>query len=239
MSDEQFADLAVVMPAFNESQRIRTAVLRVLDLDFVEELIVVDDGSTDGTLDQLSKIADPRLRLESLPQNTGKGAALRHGFKLARSKYVAVHDADLEYDPQDFLRLLRPLREGRADVVYGSRFIGGEEHRVLYFWHSMGNKALTLISNMFTNLNLTDMETGAKVFSLHVIKSLSLREERFGFEPEVTARVAHGGFRVYEIGVSYAGRTYQQGKKIGWRDGFRALYVIGRYGIRRNLKAQG
>lgn len=223
------------MPAFNEAERIRTAVLRVLDLGFVEEIIVVDDGSTDGTLQQLADIADPRLRLESMPRNAGKGAALRHGFTLVRSKYVAVHDADLEYDPQDFLRLLRPLREGRADVVYGSRFIGGEEHRVLYFWHSMGNKALTLISNMFTNLNLTDMETGAKVFSLQVIRSLSLRENRFGFEPEVTARVAHGGFRVYEIGVSYAGRTYQQGKKIGWRDGFRALYVIGRYGLRRNL----
>ena len=189
-------DVSVVMPAFNESERIVTAMQRVLAQDFVHELIVVDDGSRDGTADLAGSVEDGRVRLIRQPVNRGKGAALRTGFAIAQASFVAVHDADLEYDPADIGRLLAPLRDGRADVVYGSRFIGGDEHRVLYYWHSVGNRILTTFSNMVTNVNLTDMETCTKVFRRNVIQSLDLKEDRFGFEPEVTAKVAMGGYRI-------------------------------------------
>ena len=222
-------DVCVVMPAYNEAERISQAMERVLALDFVAELIVVDDGSEDGTPDIAEGIADERVVLIRQGVNQGKGAALRTGFAAANSAFVAVHDADLEYDPADIERLLGPLRDGRADVVFGSRFIGSDEHRVLYYWHSVGNKLLTTLSNMATNINLTDMETCTKVFRREVIQSLDLREDRFGFEPEVTAKIASSGYRIYEVGVSYSGRTYAEGKKIGWKDGLRAVYVIGKY----------
>ncbi len=224
-------DLTVVMPVFNESLRVSTAIDRVLALDCLHELIVVDDGSTDGTRDLLEGMRDPRLRILLQPRNQGKGAALRTGFAHASSDFVAVHDADLEYDPQDLVKLLGPLRDGRADVVYGSRFTGSDEHRVLYYWHSVGNRLLTTLSNMFTNINLTDMETCAKVFRREVIQGLDLREDRFGFEPEVTAKIARLGCRIYEVGISYSGRTYAEGKKINWKDGVRAVYVIVKYSV--------
>lgn len=222
-------DLSVVMPAYNEEARILEAIQRVLALDFVHELIVVDDGSQDGTREMISSLSDPRLQTILQPTNQGKGAALRTGFAAATADFVAVHDADLEYDPADLVRLMPPLRDGRADVVYGSRFIGSAEHRVLYFWHSVGNRILTLASNMATNINLTDMETCAKVFRREVIQSITIEEDRFGFEPEVTAKIARRGCRIFEVGVSYSGRTYAEGKKIGWRDGVRAMYVILKY----------
>ena len=227
------ADVSVVMPAYNEAERITTAMDRVLAQDFVHELLVVDDGSQDATADLAAAVAQERahkrVRVIRQPTNRGKGAALRTGFANARAPFVAVHDADLEYNPADIARLLPALRDGRADVVYGSRFIGSDEHRVLYYWHSVGNRLLTTVSNMATNINLTDMETCTKVFKREVIQSLDLREDRFGFEPEVTAKIAAGGYRIYEVGVSYSGRTYAEGKKIGWRDGFRAVYVIAKH----------
>ena len=223
------SDVSVVMPAFNEAERVVTAVKRVLAQDFLSELIVVDDGSTDGTPDLVESVQDARIRVIRQPVNRGKGAALRTGFAAATAPFVAVHDADLEYDPADIARLLPPLRDGRADVVYGSRFIGSNEHRVLYYWHSVGNRFLTTLSNMATNINLTDMETCTKVFRREVIQDLELEEDRFGFEPEVTAKAATGGYRIYEVGISYSGRTYAEGKKIGWRDGLRAIFVIGKH----------
>jgi glycosyltransferase involved in cell wall biosynthesis len=206
------ADVSVVIPVYNEELRVREALERVIALSFVKEIIVVDDGSTDASLEVLSKLDDPRLQVIALAENVGKGAALRQGFAQATATFVAVHDADLEYDPAELSRLLIPLRDGRADIVFGSRFIGGGEHRVLYYWHSVGNRLLTPLSNMFTNLNLTDMETCTKVFRREIIQSLNLTENRFGFEPEVTAKVARQGYRIYEVGVSYSGRTYAERK---------------------------
>ena len=223
------SDLTVVMPVFNEESRVSEAIKRVLLQDFVAELIVVDDGSTDSTWDSISAIEDPRLITVRQPVNRGKGAALREGFFHASAPFVAVHDADLEYDPRDLEQLLTPLRDGRADVVFGSRFMGGREHRVLYYWHSVGNRILTTLSNMATDVNLTDMETCSKVFTREAIQSLDLEEDRFGFEPEVTAKVAARGLRIYEVGVSYSGRTYAEGKKINWKDGVRAVYVIAKH----------
>jgi glycosyltransferase involved in cell wall biosynthesis len=222
----QEPDVSIVIPVFNEEKRVRAAIERVLPLGFVKEIIVVDDGSTDGSLAVLSEIKDPRLRVFESAVNQGKGAALRKGFAQATAPFVAVHDADLEYDPAEIERLLVPLRDGRADVVFGSRFIGSGEHRVLYYWHSVGNRFLTTFSNMVTNLNLTDMETCTKVFRREVIQSIELTEDRFGFEPEITAIVARRGDRIYEVGISYSGRTYAEGKKISWRDGVRAVWVI-------------
>ena len=224
--------LGLVIPAFNETGTIELALERVLAQPFVCEVIIVDDGSTDGTRDVLEAIDDPRVRVIFHETNQGKGAALRTGFRHATADFVGVQDADLEYDPADLARLLKPLLEGRADVVYGSRFASGDEHRVLYFWHSIGNKVLTLASNMVTDLNLTDMETCYKVFRREVIQGLDLEETRFGFEPEVTAKVAAQNLRIYEVGISYSGRTYDEGKKIGWKDGVRALYCIGKYGVK-------
>lgn len=234
-------DLSVVMPCYNEERTITQAIERVLALEFVREIIVVDDGSTDNSAALVEATLDDRVRLIRQPQNQGKGAALRRGFAEATAPFVVVQDADLEYDPQDLARLLTPLRDGRADVVFGSRFQGGSEHRVLYFWHSMGNRFLTLLSNMSTNLNLTDMETCYKVFRTEVIQRIPLEEDRFGFEPEVTAKVAAMGCRVYEVGISYSGRTYEEGKKIGAKDGFRAIVSIAKYspGVSRQIRRNG
>jgi glycosyltransferase involved in cell wall biosynthesis len=225
------ACLSVVMPCFNERATIEAIVERVLGSPFTAELIVVDDGSSDGTREILAKLAanGDRLRVFEQERNCGKGAALRRGFSLASAPYVIVQDADLEYDPADYAEVLQPLLDGKADVVYGSRFLGSRPHRVLYFWHSVGNKLLTLTSNVFTDLNLTDMETCYKAFRREVIQSIAIEEDRFGFEPEITAKVAAAQWRVYEVGISYAGRTYAEGKKIGWRDGVHAVTCIVKY----------
>jgi glycosyltransferase involved in cell wall biosynthesis len=223
------AVLSVVIPCFNEEATIATTIKRVLDSPYTAEVIVVDDGSTDGSVAVVDALDDPRVRAFRQPFNQGKGAALRRGFAEATQPYVIVQDADLEYDPSDYAGLLAPLLAGEADVVFGSRFMGGRPHRVLYFWHSVGNKFLTLLSNAFTNLNLTDMETGYKVFRREVLESFDLEEDRFGIEPELTAKAAAGKWRIYEVGISYRGRTYAEGKKIGWRDGVHAVTSILRY----------
>jgi len=221
--------LSVVMPCYNEVATVREVVKQVLESPFTLELLVVDDGSTDGTREILAELDDSRVRVLLQETNQGKGAALRRGFTEASAPFVIVQDADLEYDPHDYAEVLGPLLDGRADVVFGSRFLAGRPHRVLYFWHSVGNRALTTVSNMFTNLNLTDMETCYKACRREVIQSLTIEEDRFGFEPEFTAKVARGGWRVYEVGISYSGRTYAEGKKIGWRDGVRAFFCIVAY----------
>jgi glycosyltransferase involved in cell wall biosynthesis len=226
---EPYRCLSVVMPCYNEHQTIQEVVAAVLASPFTAELLIVDDGSTDGTRDLLAEMHDPRVRVLLQPTNQGKGAALRRGFAEATADFVIVQDADLEYDPAEFATVLKPLLQNRADVVFGSRFQTGLPHRVLYYWHSVGNKFLTLMSNMFTNLNLTDMETCYKAFRREVIQSITLEENRFGIEPEITAKVARGGWRIYEVGISYSGRTYAEGKKIGWRDGVQAIYCIVRY----------
>ncbi len=223
------AVLSVVMPCYNEEAFVAEACAQVLASPRTCELIVVDDCSTDATPKLLAGIDDPRLRVLRQPVNQGKGAALRRGFAEARGPFVVVQDADLEYDPADFEQLLGPLLSGQADVVYGSRFLSGRPHRVLYFWHYLGNCLLTLVSNAFTNLNLTDMETCYKMFRKEVLDSIEVVEQRFGIEPEITAKVAAGGWRIYEVGISYHGRTYAEGKKIGWRDGFAAFACIVRY----------
>ena len=221
--------LTVVIPCYNERATVAEVVAKVLESPFVAEIVIVDDGSTDGTREILAGLSDPRLRVFEQPINLGKGAALRRGFREATAEFVIVQDADLEYDPADYATVLEPLLQGRADVVYGSRFLGGHAHRVLYYWHSVGNKVLTTASNMFTNLNLTDMETCYKAFRREVIQSIDLQEDRFGVEPEVTAKIARRDWRIYEVGISYDGRTYEEGKKIGWRDGVRAVYSILKY----------
>ena len=221
--------LSVVMPCYNEQDHVAECVKRVLESPWVAEVIVVDDGSADGTRAILEGLSDPKVRVFLQSHNQGKGAALRRGFAEATFPFVIVQDADLEYDPAEYGNLLEPLLAGRADVVFGSRFQGNAPHRVLYFWHSVGNKLLTLASNMFTDLNLTDMETCYKAFRLEVVQSITLEESRFGIEPEITAKVARGKWRVYEVGISYDGRTYAEGKKIGWKDGVRAFYCIVRY----------
>ena len=223
------------MPVFNEAATLEATVERVLavDLGVERELILVDDCSSDGSAPIADAIAARHagvVRCLRHPQNRGKGAALRTGFAAASGDCVMVQDADLEYDPTEIPKLLRPVLDGVADAVFGSRFAGGECHRVLYYWHSVGNRFLTLLSNMTTNLNLTDMEVGYKLFRREVIQSIRLREDRFGFEPEVTAKVARiRGIRIYETGISYRGRTYEEGKKIGWKDGLRAIYCILKY----------
>lgn len=219
----------MIVPCYNERATIAELLARVLKSPWVNEVVIVDDGSTDGTRDVLAGLADSRLRVELHERNSGKGAALRTGFRLATSDFVVVQDADLEYDPAEYGDLLAPLIDKRADVVYGSRFLSGRPHRVLYFWHSLGNRLLTLCSNMFTGLNLSDMETCYKVFRREVIQAIQIEEDRFGFEPEITAKVAKARLVVYEVGISYSGRTYAEGKKIGFRDALRALYCILRY----------
>jgi glycosyltransferase involved in cell wall biosynthesis len=227
--------LSIVIPCYNEAKTIRQIVERVRAAPVPDkEIIVVDDCSDDGTLEVLRQEVAPLVnRIIYHEANRGKGAALRTGFAVATGDIVLVQDADLEYDPQEYPRLIKPIVDGQADVVFGSRFMGGDAHRVVYFWHTVGNKLLTLCSNMFTNLNLTDMETCYKVFRREVLKKITIEEDRFGFEPEITAKVARLHVVIYEVGISYYGRTYEEGKKIGWRDGFRALYAIVKYNVFR------
>jgi glycosyltransferase involved in cell wall biosynthesis len=225
--------LSVVMPVYNEMRWIDEVIRRVKAVRIPKEIIIVDDGSTDGTREYLHALDDDEIKVVLQPKNRGKGAALREGFRHATGSIVIVQDADLEYDPAEYPRLIQPIVENRADVVYGSRFIG-ESHRVLYFWHYIANLGLTLLSNMFTNLNLTDMETCYKVFRRDVLQELKLRSNTFGFEPEVTAKIAkkkHPAWRVYEVPVSYSGRTYEDGKKIGLKDAFVAFWCIVRYSL--------
>jgi glycosyltransferase involved in cell wall biosynthesis len=228
-------NLSVIIPCYNEISSIEQVVRSVTDIIGDEgEIIVVDDCSTDGTQDLLDKNIDGTYaRVIYQDKNQGKGAALRAGFAVATKNIVIVQDADFEYDPRDYSVMIEPILNGQADIVYGSRFKGNRPHRVLYFWHSVGNGLLTLMSNMFTNLNLTDMETGYKAFRREVIQSIKIEEDRFGFEPEITAKISRSQYRIYEVGIGYYGRTYIEGKKIGWKDGVWAIWCILKYNLRR------
>ncbi len=223
------------MPVFNEASTIAEVTKQVLEQPVVQELIIVDDASTDGTWEVLESVGsqDPRTCLLRHPRNQGKGAALRTGIAQAKAPIVTVQDADLEYDPTEYVRLLRPILDGKADIVFGSRFLGSGSHRVLYYWHAVGNRFLTTLSNMATNLNLTDMETGYKMFRRELLQKITIEENRFGFEPEITAKVSRLGVRLYEVSISYYGRTYEEGKKIGWRDGLSAIRCILKYNFFR------
>jgi glycosyltransferase involved in cell wall biosynthesis len=228
--------LSVVMPVYNERATLDEVITRVLAVPLDIELICVDDGSTDGSREILARLqaAHSQIRVLLQPKNMGKGAALRRGIQEATRAFVVIQDADLEYDPAEYELLLRPLMEGKADVVYGSRFLGSAPHRVLYFWHSVGNKILTLVSNAITNMNMSDMETCYKMFRREIIQSIPIEEDRFGFEPEITVKIARRRLRVYEVGISYWGRTYEEGKKIGWKDGIRAFWCLLKYSIRES-----
>ncbi|MDI9859764.1 MULTISPECIES: glycosyltransferase family 2 protein [Flectobacillus] len=235
-----FQKLSVVIPAYNEEKTIKSVLTKLTTVELIKniqmELLVVNDCSKDNTEKEVESFIkeNPSVDIKYFKHevNKGKGAALHTGIKNATGQYLIVQDADLEYDPEEFNILIKPITDGHADVVYGSRFMGGNAHRILFFWHTIGNKFLTFLSNMFSNLNLTDMETCYKLFRTDIIQSLTLKEKRFGFEPEVTAKVSKiKGIRIYEVGVSYYGRTYEEGKKINWKDGFRALYCIVKYGL--------
>ncbi|NBB31675.1 glycosyltransferase family 2 protein [Cellulophaga sp. BC115SP] len=235
-----FQKLSVVIPAYNEEKTIKSVLTKLSTVELIEniqmELLVVNDCSKDNTEKEVDSFIkeNPSVDIKYFKHevNKGKGAALHTGIKNATGQYLIVQDADLEYDPQEFNILIKPITDGHADIVYGSRFMGGNAHRILFFWHTIGNKLLTFLSNMFSNLNLTDMETCYKLFRTDLIQSLALKENRFGFEPEVTAKISKiKGIRIYEVGVSYYGRTYEEGKKINWKDGFRALYCIVKYGL--------
>jgi glycosyltransferase involved in cell wall biosynthesis len=232
---QESACLAVIIPAYDEAGTIAAVVQTVLAQPLVREVVVVDDASRDGTWEALQPLAraDARIKLFQHPVNQGKGAALRTGFANATAPILIVQDADLEYDPADYGTLARPILTGKADVVFGSRFAGSGAHRVLYYWHYIGNRILTLFSNMATNLNLTDMESGYKMFRREVMRKIQIEENRFGFEPEIVAKVSRMGLRIYEVSISYYGRTYADGKKIGWRDGFSALRCIVKYNFLR------
>ena len=224
--------LSIIIPCYNESKTILSLIKAVKNSPVTNrEIIIVDDGSEDGTRDILNQLNDPEVRIIFHSRNQGKGAALRTGFNEAKGDICIVQDADLEYDPQEFPIVIQPILDGKADVVFGSRFQSGRPHRVVYFWHRVGNGLLTLMSNLFTDLNLSDMETCYKAFRREVIQSVNIRENRFGFEPEVTAKISKMNIKIYEVGISYYGRTYDEGKKIGWKDGVRAVYCILKYNL--------